>query len=65
MSDSYDDVPLKIEWVKDFDRSYIEKQVGFYRQWADDLAYAITEHDHIDRLEIARNYRERRATYEL
>jgi len=65
MSDSYDDVPLKIEWVKDFDRSYIEKQAAYYRQWADDLSYAIVFHNHEDALEIARNFRERRATYEF
>jgi hypothetical protein len=65
MSDSYDDVPLKIEWVKDFDRSYLERQVGYYRQWADDLAYAIVFDDHKDALEIARNFRERRATYDF
>jgi len=41
MSDSYDGVPLKIEWAKDFDRSYMQKQIEFYRFWADHMAACI------------------------
>ena len=41
MSDSYEDVPLKIEWVKDFDRSHMQKQIEFYRFWADHMAACI------------------------
>ena len=75
MSDSYEDVPLKIEWVKDFDRSYMEKQIEFYRFWADFMAKCIDAstpqfyelglgpfHSVID---AGQAYRERRAVTEF
>jgi hypothetical protein len=75
MSDSYEDVPLKIEWAKDFDGSYLEKRIEFYRFWADFMAECIKEstpqfydlglgpfHSVID---AGQAYRERRAANEF
>jgi len=73
MSDSYENVPMRIEWVQSFDRSYLEKQLDFYRTWADIMCDAVKAsepqlyelglgpfHSVID---SAQAYRERRGDY--